>query len=172
MSGEMSANLFPIFCNYPPYYHSRFHQLPWYFDRWFLFLKMVPYLSLILVWSISFLKFLNIWDDISISWWCIYEIFASVGHICKCKETILTFHHSLNSLYVKQKNLEPQLSTNRLFRKYFYCLLCPRQLLVLIVFPPWTAINFESFFNPERLLGHGRLLTLIQPGSPACEPWR
>ena len=48
------------FCDYSPYYCSRWHQLAWNFDRYFLFQKLVPFSSLILTYSIRILKILNI----------------------------------------------------------------------------------------------------------------
>ena len=48
------------FCDYSPYYFSRWHQSAWNFDRYFLFKKLVPLLSLILTYSIRTLKILNI----------------------------------------------------------------------------------------------------------------
>ena len=47
------------FCNYSPYYCSRWHQLAWNFDRYFLFQKLVPFSSLILTYSTRILKILN-----------------------------------------------------------------------------------------------------------------
>ena len=48
------------YCDYSPYYSSRWHQLAWNFNRYFLFQKLAPFSSLILTSSIRILKILNI----------------------------------------------------------------------------------------------------------------
>ena len=45
-------------------------------------------------------------------------ILVSVGDFRKCKQTILTFHHSLNSLYIIPKS-SPQISVKMLIKPLF-----------------------------------------------------
>ena len=81
------------FCSYYPYYHKRLHQYP---DI------LAPFITKSGLPN-KVLKILNIWDDISISWWNTYQTLtsvASVEDICKCKQIISTFRHSVKVVFI------------------------------------------------------------------------